>query len=109
MIGVDRALVWSLGGLSVRREVKMPYLIGELLSFWLEVNGNPSDVMFCCIGMGYFLSQGDLHIEQFARFYLVWTFYYGNMLLCFPISRLKEFSKLLHCIPPSIIMFIIYS
>jgi hypothetical protein len=100
MMGVDRTGVRSLRRFSVGSELKVAYLVREFLPLRVEVDLNPPDMVFGCIGVSYLLPQGYLHWEKFIGFHLIRTLYYRNMLLRLPVCALKKFSEWFHFISP---------
>jgi len=98
MVSVYRTFIRPLHRFPVGGKLEVTYLVGKLFPVRLEVNRDPSDVVFGCIGMSYLFTQGHLHWEKLTAFHPVRTLYYRDMLL-----QIASFH------PPFIIMFIMCS
>jgi hypothetical protein len=81
MVRVCRTLFRPLGRFPVGTEFEIPDLNRKLVTFRMIIQRNPADMMFSGIGMRDFFTQRDGNIEYLARFDLVRSINYRNMLL----------------------------
>jgi hypothetical protein len=92
VVSVDGALIRASDGLAVGRELEMAYLVSELFPFRVEVEGDPTDMVFGGVGMGDLFPQADLHLEELTRLHLIWGFDDWHVLLFLPVSFLDTFA-----------------
>jgi len=96
VIRIHRSLICTCCGFTMGGELEVSYLIGELLSLWMEKQLNPSTVVLCGIRMGDFLAQRYRDIENLVRGNPVRAVNDGNMLLRLPIRGLIQISNGFH-------------
>lgn len=95
MVGVDCACVGSLHRSTVSVEFVVADLVWELLSFRMEIEGYPSDVVFSRVGMSNLFADSNFHLEHLICLHSAWALYYGYVFFHFPICFLDYFSKFL--------------
>jgi hypothetical protein len=80
----------------VSGEFVIPDLIAELVSVRLEIELDPSDVVFGSIRMSNLFSEGHGHMEKLVNGHLSGAFNNRDVFLSLPVGRLKQFSYSTH-------------
>jgi hypothetical protein len=82
--------------LAVCVESEPAQLIGEFVTFGLEIEVDTADVLFRGVGVSYFAAQRDSYFKHFIGCHFVSAFYYRYVLFKSSVSCLVKISNFCH-------------